>query len=274
MENRRIISFLSAALLLLTGCSKMPVLSDHPFTIGISSVQAKAVWADVVPETNDFNYNFGTVTVKDYEEIYKTDEALILAKDKEDREYWEKNLKEHISFRDAFLYRGAYFLNGSPLEPETDYYIFAFPYDKDDKPVCKLVKQRFKTASAILSDIDFTVTLNGSVISLVPSNDDTYCFEYETLETVNENFGGSPSLFFSTLIYKYEEYGFMADRTEKGTAESDIAPFYTLTTGMEFYLVASGYNNGVNSPYRMFKLTYVEEGLPGKVEKVEAPSAI
>jgi len=263
---------LLATVLVLAGCAKDHGLSDQPFTIGIKSVQAKAVWADIVPESNDFSYNYGTVSIKDYEEKYKTDEALIKAIDKEDKEYWENNLKDQMSFSDAFLCNGAYFLKGSPLEPETDYYVFAFPYDKNENPICKVVKQRFRTTDFIPSDIDFSVSLNGSVITVVPTDStDTYYYDYDKVESVNTNFKGSPSLMYYYLVYKYEEYGFLSEMTVQGPDESDMSEFFTLSPGQEFYLVGSGYNNGVNSQYRIFKLTYAGEGLPGTVERIEDP---
>jgi len=261
-----------AAVAVLAGCSKIPGLSDEPFTITVRTVQAKAVWADIMPETNDFKYNFGTVTVKDYETKYKSDEALIKAIDKEDKEYWEKNLKDLISFSDAYLCTGAYFLNSSYLEPETEYYVFAFPYDDSDNPICKVVKQRFTTTAYKPSDIDFTVALNGSSVTVTPSNDnDPYYFDYDTVEYINEDFAGSPVIFYSYLVYKYEEYDFMSGMTVTGACDSDMADYFDMKSGQEFYLVASGYDNGVNSRCRIFKLTYAGEGLPGKVERYEDP---
>lgn len=259
-----------AALTLLAGCQKTPELSDQPFTVTIKSVQARAMWADIIPEYNDFGYNYGIVTVKEFEQTYKTDEALIAAKDAVDKDYWEKNLKEKMSFRDAFLYTGAYFVKGEPLEPETEYYIFTFPYDSKDNPVCKVVKERFKTTAFKPSSLSFTVSMNGSVATVVPSNnDDSYYFDFDTVESINTNFNGDPSYFYSYIIYKYEEYGFMSETKCKGVTNDDFKEYFNLKPNQEFYLVCSGYDNGITSEYTIFKVTYVGENLPGKVERVK-----
>jgi len=266
--NKKIYCLL-VAVLTLAGCTKIPSLSDTPFTITVKSVQSNAVWADVIPETNDFRYNFGAVSVADYEQKYHNDESMIQAKDAEDKEFWQKNLKDKISFSDAFLYNGAYFVKSVDLEPDTDYYIFAFPYDGDDNPVCKVVKQRITTMSYKPSDIEFSVCLQGSVISVVPSNNDRYYFDYETVETVVNDFGDDPELFYTYLVHKYEEYGFMPELMCQGPQDSDIADYYSITPGQQFYMVASGYDNGINSKCRVYKLTYAGPDLPGKVEPVQ-----
>lgn len=271
MKTRKLF-ILFAALLPLLSCKKVPSLSDQPFTIEMKTVQSKAVWADIVPEYNDFYYTTGTVSVKEYEEKYKTDAALVTARDKEDKYFWETNFKGKISFKDSYLYQGAYFVKSTDLVPETDYYVYAFPYDNDDNPVYKLVKQRFTTKAYKQSDIDFTLSLSGSELSVLPSNnDDTYYFDYDTVESVEDDFAGSPSIFYHYLIYKYEEYGFMAGLSCRGPKTEKLSDCFEMKPGMTFYWVGSGYENGINSDYRIFKLTYAGEGLPGTVERIKDP---
>lgn len=265
---RKIYIALTLTLAVLTGCSKIDFLSSKPFTIEIPNVQSKAVWVDVVPETNDFGYYFDVISVKDYEYKYSSDANLCAARDAELRSIWEE-YSDVWTFREFAMYSGSYILPFYELEPETEYFAYAYPYDEKDRPVDKVVKTKFFTKPYRESDIQFTVTLDGSMININPSNSDSYYWDWEDKETLEKEYY-SPTVFYYCCLQMNEEYGFMDAVLSRGKDSEDITPYYDkLNPGDQFFLVASGYSDGPNSELHAYALTYAGEGLPGMVEELD-----
>lgn len=261
---------ITAALLsVLTSCSKVIFLSKEPFTIEIPNVQSKTAWVDIVPETNDFSYYLGVIPVKEFEYKYSSNANLCVGVDAELKASWEKYFKEDMPFSDFALCNGSYLAPFYELEPETEYYAFAFPYDDKDRPVDKVVKVKFFTKVYKESDINFSVTLDGSQITVTPTNNDPYYWEWDDRETI-ENDYFTPKVFYYCCLEMYEQFGFMDTVLSQGQDGEDMAPYYEkMNPGDQFYLVAAGYSDGTNSDLHVYSLTYVGEGLPGKVEEVD-----
>lgn len=267
---RRLTIITSALLLVLSACSKMASLSSEPFSIEIYNLQSKAAWIDIVPETNDFGYYYSVISVKEFDYKYSSNYNLMMATDAMLREMWEEYFTDVMPFRDFAMYSGSFLEPVYELEPETEYYAFAYPYDDKDRPVDKVVKLRFCTKPYKESDIKFTVSLDGSMLSVTPTNSDSYYWEWEETAIIEDDYW-CPLYFYEACLRMYEEYGFMDTVLSRGKDGEDMAPYYdALNPGDEIYLVAAGYTDGTNSPVYAFRVTYAGEGLPGKVEEVDA----
>jgi len=273
--NRTFALPLIIAALFFSSCQQKFVIPEEPFTVEITKVLSDAVWVDIIPVNNDFHYYVGVVTVKEFNMKYGTDDKLIAAADAELRETWEK-IKSVVpsgyDFYNTLLYQGSYVTKMPLLEDDTEYYCFMFPYGDDSNPEDKLMKVYFRTKAKIPTDISFSASLSGSVLTVTPTNDDTYYWDYELKSAVEKDYFGSPEFFYQYIISSYEEYGFIDNLLSKGQSTSDMSDYYELNSGDVFYLVCSGYNNGINSSRSYYEVTFSGPGLPGKVIPYSEPT--
>lgn len=268
---KRLLYILSAFVLFAVSCSKLPSLSDNPISIEIASLQPQNVWFDIIPENNDFYYYFDVVPVADYEK-FSSDALFIKEQDDFLRNVYDilLDLGETGSFEENCLYKDAIFEafygNGIILEPEHDYYVFAFPYDNNGNPINKLVKERFTTPPMIHSDITFEISLEGSVVTVTPSNDDKYLFDYDSIADIELSYMGMPSVFYNQMISVYEEYGFMDSMISQGAESEDMLDYIDIKPGDKVYFGVAGYDSGLTTAVSYYTLTYNGPGLPGTVE--------
>ena len=175
MKRLTTILILTAA---ITGCSKLSLVSNNPFTLDVNHISSSGCWVEVIPESNDFLYYFTAVSMQEYY-TYPFDEDLVNGIDRKIKAEYEEIRKDigDISFEDLFLTTGAFYSKLSGLKPDTDYCVVAFPYDKSLTPVAKVSKKRFDTKEFVPSDISVSVEMNGSVFEVTPSNTDKYFWE-------------------------------------------------------------------------------------------------
>ena len=268
-----------AAMILLSGviltlsssCKKMSYeVSDSPFLIELKHIHSDAVFVDIIPESIDFHYYYDVVSEQDYAR-YPGDKALIDSTDACLKDIFAI-MQEYVegSFEDFWLRSGAIAeeYNGlTLLEPDTAYILYAYAYDENLVPLDKLTKVNFKTPAKKVSDISFSVTLQGSTIVVTPSNDDSYFFEYEAVEEVKSNYGDNPHFWFESIVSFYESYDFMDNFISRGTDSEDMSIYYDLAPGDGFYLFVTGYDNGLTSPEpSAYKLKYNGPDIAGTVE--------
>lgn len=261
-----------AALLALTGCAKKSYkISDDPFDITVSQITSSSVKMSVIPETNDFLYTFDAVAASEVEK-YKTDEEFIRAWDAERHqnivEINQLMPEKKYTFEDMYLYNGAYDDSNLLLDSETDYYVVAVVYNNDGTPTNILKKVPFRTIKYVESDITFTLTAKGTDLTITPSNDDPYFWEFDTKATYDEY--TLPPLYHFLLIYFYDEYGFMEDMVCTGEDSDDLVNWFEdMKPGDQFYVSASGYNKEINSLIQMWLVTYNGEGADVTIEDYE-----
>lgn len=268
------IAFIVPILLLLAvSCSKSNFeISDNPFTLEVKKVQAESVWVDIIPENNDFYYNYGICTVQEFNS-YRSDAELIRAREEIGHEEYDILIEggyANGSYEEVMLYRAAlyeaYYGNMLAIEPETDYYLYAYAFDRKNQPVEVVHKIPFRTPALVHSDITFEVSLEGSVVTVRPSNNDQYLFDYVDANELHEIYYDSPWVFYYQMISVYEQYDFIGQMVSRGVDSDDISDYYDLEPGQEIYLAVSGYDNGITSELYTYKLTYNGPGEPGTVE--------
>lgn len=264
--------------LLTASCSKLNFqISDNPFMLEVKKIQAESVWVGIIPENNDFYFNYGICTVLEYEQ-YGNDAEMIREREEINHEAYEILVKDgqaSASYEEVMLYRAAlyeaYYGNNLALEPETDYYLYAYAFDSNNRPIGKIHKIQFRTPKQLHSDITFSVDFFGSIITVTPSNNDQFLFDYIDAKELHEYYD-APTLYYYQMISVYEQFDFIDDMVSRGVDSDDASVYYDLTPGHEIYLVVAGYDNGITSDLYTYKLTYSGPGEPGAVEQLFSDS--
>lgn len=257
------------AAVLLSACNNNYVpVGDHPFDISVPRIEARTALIDVIPDNNDFHYMFGCIDTLTLHQI-GGDANFVEITDTGLKSIY-KTLYETESLEkfSDFLYQGAYDAVCNSLTPDTYYWAYAYPYSDTLPDASKLTKLLFKTPEAKVSEITFSAALNGSTITVTPSNNDQYFWDYVSEEDMNTYYYGRPDIFYSNILDLYWSYGFLESMLSKGGPTSeDMSEYYELKAEDKFYLVCSGYDNGVSSEPEVFRVTYKGKDLPGIVEK-------
>lgn len=250
----------SIAALSLLSCNKNYLeISDHPFDISIPKIEANRVVVDVVPDNNDFYYMFGVFPAEAYEALGQNTFIELV----------DNSLKStYMSLFDTnsldkyleWMYRGAYDEIIHSLEHDSRYIVYAFPYNEITPDVDKFTKVEFKTPTIVKSDNTFSVSIDGSVISVTPSNGDSYFFDYCSKEELNDYYS-SIDFFFRKSIDIYWEYGFLDSFIDKGPVSEDMGDYYSEIVDNDiFYMAISGYDQGITTDVTYYKITVHLDG--------------
>jgi len=270
MKSRRYIFAVLVAVLALSGCNKnyLPI-SDHPFDISTPKVEANRVVVDIIPDNNDFHYMFGVFQANAFEAVGQ--DAFVTLVDQALKETYMA-LFETTSL-DKFLdwmYRGAYDEVTHDLAPETKYIAYAYPYDGLNPMAEKFTKVEFTTPSIKESDNKFSVSADGTVISVTPTNGDPYFFDYCTSGELEEDYFSSIDYFFRKSIDIYWEYGSLEGFISKGPDQDELTDYYKdIADGDVFYMAVSGYDNGITTDVTYYKVTVHYGATRSTVEQVE-----
>jgi len=270
MKSRRYIFAILVAALALSGCKKnyLPV-SDHPFDISIPKVEANRVVVDIVPDNNDFYYMFGVAPAEVLDAVGQ--DAFVSLVDQALKETY-KALFGTTSF-DKFLdwiYRGAYDEVTHDLQPDTKYIVYAYPYDEINPMAEKFTKVEFTTPSIKKSDNKFSVSADGTVIAVTPTNGDPYFFDYCTPEELDEDYFSSIDYFFRKSIDIYWEYGFLEGFISKGPDQDELTEYYLdIADGEVFYMAISGYDQAITTDVTYYKITVHYGATKSTVEQIE-----
>jgi len=260
---KKILLVLSVILSLAVSCRKVDfVIGDNPFTIEVKNIYARAVWVDILPENNDFYFYYDIVSLNDFSE-FDSDADFVSYVDGQNREMYDILVEYGYTdpFEELMLYRSAilepYYGNDVLLEPETDYYLYAFAYDKNLNAIGTLHKVKFRTPKEVHSENTFTVVLNGDYITVTPSNDDQYLFDFATEKELKELYYGMPEYYFSQMIDVYEQYGFMDSMVSQGEDTDYLFDYYTtIDDGEKIYVMVAGYDHGLTTDVSIHEFTY------------------
>lgn len=243
------------AALVIPSCNKdsMPI-SDRPLDISITKLEANRAVMKVIPENNDIYYMFGVAPAEAVESVGQ--EEFVNMVDMTTKQLY--NILFDTTSLDNFLewmYRGEYDEVMHGLETNTKYYAYAYPYDGINPMADKFVKMEFSTLDIRKSENKFDVSVEGSVISVNPSNGDSYFFDYCTLEELDDYYM-SIDYFFRKSIDIYWEYGFLDTFITKGASSEDMKKYYKdIADGDVFYMALSGYDKGITTDVTYYKIT-------------------
>ncbi len=270
----KLTGLMAAVLMLLPSCKKETVTSST-FDMSVSKIQSSAVWIDVIPENNDFYYRVGIVSAADYAK-YESDANFI------DNDYAEMLKlydticellgRDNVSSLEETLFEvGAIDGQRRMLQPETDYYLFAYRLNSKKKPIKTLVKLPFKTVAKPVSDITFALTAQGTELMVTPSNNDTYFWDFELKQTVDDDYFGSIYYCFSDIIDNYYTYDFIDNLLSQGNDTTDWAYFYSLSEGDTLQVACVGYAGEPSSEYAFFEVIYRGDDKTADVRPINDP---
>ena len=193
--------------------------SSNTFSISVTDITSSTATVSVTPSNSD-TYYFDVFKKADYDQ-YGGDSQFL--------EYWQADIKSYIeelnnqgynitianfvsSGNDMFAYEGNY-----ALEPNTEYYVFAFGLSTGGRITTDVTKKAFTTLANddesssntfAISVADITST--GATVSVTPSNNDTYYFdviEKDIYDTYTDK-KALAAEYIAEIKNYYESYGY------------------------------------------------------------------
>lgn len=269
---------------MLLGACSMKV-DNSTLNMTISRIRSEQAGIEIFPQSNDFYYTYGAVKVEEYNS-YRNDRKFIEA-DYEENERVCKVLNELFeeygyptkSIEELLYFNGAIDEMLSNLEPNTDYYAFAYCLNSRKKPIHTLIKQPFTTPAKPHSDIAFDVVMTDrETARITPTNHDTYYWEASTKEAVFNYYEIDPNdttytasfmipLWFGSVIYTNYKWDF--DIVSTGVEYVHLSDFTEhLRDGDIFYLACVGYTTEETTKEYLYQITY-HTASPSTIEQVE-----
>lgn len=283
MKRLKII-LLATSVVMLCGCSSF-VVDENTLDFTVQNVRSKKVKLEIIPKNNDFYYVYGIVSAEEYKQ-YDSDKSLIEADFKEQERICNslnEFLKEYgyptRSIEEMCFYTGAVEEAVSDLQPETDYYAYAYCLNSRKRPIYTLIKRPFTTTTKPHSDITFKVeATENHLIEITPSNSDSYyweavskqsVFDYYELDINDTTYDASTMvpLWFGGLLYINYMWDFELSST--GKQEVDLT---SLIEGIKdndiFYLGCVGFEEEETSENYLYEITYHNDR-PADIKQVD-----
>lgn len=216
------------------------------FTIQLSNITSTSVKMEVTPSNNTDTYYFDVVETSVLSH-YSSPKAFVADYISQLKALYE----EHGLALGDVLSQGpdSWEYEEGQLEPNTDYYAFAFGVTAEGVVTSEVTMESFKTleptpagpSDNVLSVSVTRVTANGALVNVTPSNNDTYYFDVIEKSAIDEF--GSPLDFALDYIVKLkntcEAYGYtLADALSSGSDEMSYDGF--LSPNTEYYAFAFG----------------------------------
>lgn len=252
MKFRSLLATLAVVFSLLFAACEVPsgiILGedDVTFDITISDVTSSGATVNVVPSDKTVLYYFDKVEKSTYE-AYKSDDDFM--------KKTMTNLREYVSSSGGALFSALSVGEtdhtfSNELRPDTDYYIFAFAIDSKLNPTSKLSLKEFTTEAVKMSNNTFEVSVNGGVITVTPSNNDTYFWSVEPSDLYE---GQSDDYIMNDLISYYDSEGYLDYYLAVGVSSFDYTTL--LTAGDSFTVYVFGYEGTPTTALTQHTFTY------------------
>jgi len=261
-------------------------VNDSTLNFTVSRVRSEQAWVEIFPQSNDFYYIYDAVPVADYK-TFRNDRRFIEHHFDEQKEICKALndlLKEYgyakVPIEQMLFYNGAAdgVLHG--LEPNTDYYAFAYCLNSHKRPIHRLIKRPFTTPAKPRSDITFDVRLrDNQTLLIVPSNGDTYFWETASKAAVFNYYQADMNdttlsaalmlpTWFAGVLYNNYQWDFQLT-TSDTTAVNLPSQVDNIADGDIFYLGCVGYTTEETTGESLYQITY-HTSQPSVIEKIES----
>mgnify|MGYP006934496548 FL=1 len=273
------ILFLCALTLGLLSCEM--AVNDSTLDFTVSRVRSGQAWVEIFPKSNDFYYIYDAVPVEEYN-TFRNDRRFIEHHFDEQKEICKALndlLKEYgyakVPIEQMMFYNGAAdgVLHG--LEPNTDYYAFAYCLNSHKRPIHRLIKRPFTTPAKPRSDITFDVRMRDcQTLLIVPSNGDTYFWETASKAAVFNYYQADMNdttmlpIWFAGVLYNNYQWDFQL-ATSDTTAVNLPSMVDNIADGDIFYLGCVGYTTEETTGESLYRITY-HTSQPSVIEKIES----
>ena len=252
MKFRSLLATLAVVFSLLFAACEVPsgiILGedDVTFDITISNVTSSGATVNVVPSDKTTLYYFDKIAKSAYAS-YKNEDDF--------KKDMIENLRSYVSSSGGALFSAlsvgeAEHTYSNELSPSTDYYIFAFTIDAKLNPTSKLALKEFTTEAVKMSNNTFSISVNGGVITVTPSNNDTYFWSVEPSDIYE---GQNDDYIMNDLIQYYDGEGYLEYYLASGVSSFDYSTL--LSVGESYTVYAFGYEGSPTTALTEYTFTY------------------
>lgn len=258
---------LTAALLLLGGCTAKEVLITEPVSLDLKIEQVKGskIVFTVTPGNPDACYAVSVLPANLAEyDMPDREMALYLLSIGADT---FRNRKQggayEGSFADMWCFRGTRTHRATHLDSDTDHRLLVFQVNPSTQTLIgNVIGLTVRTKPVQMRELSFSYKLNGSMLTITPSDPELhYYWDYDRESRVYGNYNW-PYGYFYSLVDMYDQYGFVDKVYSQGPEDYDFSGDW-LKDGETYLLTAGACEDGeITSRVSALTLLYKD----GKME--------
>ena len=230
-------------------------VNEEMFSIDVADITTNSATVSIAPAGgHNKTYLYSVVDKKSYE-LYGS-KAYIEACIKQIDYLIELSIKYDPvprTFGD-FLLRNASVNPASSLNDDTEYYAVAFDLDVNKKYSGNITLKEFKTNKAAQSSNKFKLQMQGSVLSVTTTNNDTYICDVLTKESWSEF--ATPREVAQMFVSTMKSYGYLGMYIVSGSQSKDFAS--TLDHSGNYVAYAFGYSDDSRTGGITTEIEYIE----------------
>lgn len=260
-------NMLTAALLLLGGCTAKEVLITEPVSLDLKIEQVKGskIVFTVTPGNPDACYAVSVLPANMAEyDMPDREMALYLLSIGADT---FRNRKQggayEGSFADMWCFRGTRTHRATHLDSDTDHRLLVFQVNPSTQTLIgDVIGLTVRTKPVQMRELSFSYKLNGHVLTITPSDPELpYYWDYDRESRVYDNYNW-PYGYFYSLVDMYDQYGFVDKVYSQGPEDYDFSGDW-LKDGENYLLTAGACEDGeITSRVSALTLLYKD----GKLE--------
>ena len=227
-------------------------VNEEMFSIDVADITTNSATVSIAPAGgHNKTYLYGVIDKKSYE-LYGSQvyiEACIKQID------WFIEQSGNTATISDFLLRNSTVNPASLLNDDTEYNAVAFDLDVNKKYSGNKTLKEFKTNKAAQSSNKFKLQMNGSVLSVTTTNNDTYICDVLTKESWNEF--DSPREAAQMFVSTMKSHGYLGMYIVSGPHSEDFAKS-TLDHSGNYVAYAFGYSDDSKTGGITTEIEYIE----------------
>lgn len=213
--------------LLMSGCEEQVEVNDMTFTINVLSAKSTFIYYDIYPQYDEFEY---ATFVVSSDRLNKLGSRALID-------------SVHATLTPEHVYNKGVRILADHLEPGKRYYICCYRLNSRHKPIYSLIKKPQMTEVKVMSDLTFDYKTDGTVITIIPSNNsDHYFWDYLLKEETIREYRGVPMYYFYYMLQYYENYDMVNYMLSQGEDSDDASIYYNFKDHDTLYVMASYYD--------------------------------
>lgn len=260
---------LTAALLLLGGCTAKEVLITEPVSLDLKIEQVKGskIVFTVTPGNPDACYAVSVLpaNLAEYDMPDREMALYLLSIGADTFRNRKKGGAYEGSFADMWCFRGTRTHRATRLDSDTDHRLLVFQVNPSTQTLIgDVIGLTVRTKPVQMRELSFSYKLNGHVLTITPSDPELpYYWDYDRESRVYDNYNW-PYGYFYSLVDMYDQYGFVDKVYSQGPEDYDFSGDW-LKDGETYLLTAGACEDGeITSRVSALTLLYKD----GKMEIV------
>lgn len=258
---------LTAALLLLGGCTAKEVLITEPVSLDLKIEQVKGskIVFTVTPGNPDACYAVSVLpaNLAEYDMPDREMALYLLSIGADTFRNRKKGGAYEGSFADMWCFRGSRTHRATHLDSDTDHRLLVFQVNPSTQTLIgDVIGLTVRTKPVQMRELSFSYKLNGSMLTITPSDPELhYYWDYDRESRVYDNYNW-PYGYFYSLVDMYDQYGFVDKVYSQGPEDYDFSGDW-LKDGETYLLTAGACEDGeITSRVSALTLLYKD----GKME--------